>query len=179
MSAFRSSEPLVLLRLMGMSVPSLHIESTNSMISTTLCADPTLNIENLRGVMASVKKWFALGHLASCLNVPIAVCTAINDDPDYKTVKEKKEALLRYYLRTLPMASWQHVIGALYFNGEKTALEAAMDFLKYAPAGQCSIHVHGELAYHAFGCLYIHGGSQRDRGIDKITSDPLSLQSLH
>ena len=31
-SAYGSSEPLLLLRLMGMSVPSLHIESTGSMI---------------------------------------------------------------------------------------------------------------------------------------------------
>ena len=31
-SAFGSSEPLLLLRLMGVSAPSLHIESTDSMI---------------------------------------------------------------------------------------------------------------------------------------------------
>ena len=34
-SAFGSSEPLLLLRLMGVSAPSLHIESTNSMMSKT------------------------------------------------------------------------------------------------------------------------------------------------
>ena len=31
---FERSEPFHLLRLMGMSVPSLHIESTDSMINT-------------------------------------------------------------------------------------------------------------------------------------------------
>ena len=32
-SAFGSSEPLLLLRLMGVSAPSLHMESTDSMIT--------------------------------------------------------------------------------------------------------------------------------------------------
>ena len=33
---FESSEPFHLLRVMGVSVPSLHIESTDSMIKTIL-----------------------------------------------------------------------------------------------------------------------------------------------
>ena len=34
---FERSEPFHLLRLMGVSVPSLHIESTDSMIYTSDC----------------------------------------------------------------------------------------------------------------------------------------------
>ena len=38
---FERSEPFYLLRMMGMSVPSLHIESTDSMIYTVQCRDYT------------------------------------------------------------------------------------------------------------------------------------------
>ena len=106
-------------------------------ISPTPCADPTLNIRNLCQVMASVTEWFHLGCIRlGGLNVPFAVCIAIHDNPAYKTDEEKVEALLLYYLHTIPLASWQHVAGALHFRGEAKALQAAVVFLKYTPAGQ-------------------------------------------
>ena len=41
----------------------------------------------------------------------------------YQTEEEKKEALLLYYLHTMPMASWQNVAGALHYQegGDSTA----------------------------------------------------------
>ena len=105
-------------------------------ISPTSCADRTLNIGNLCLVMASVMLWDYLGDCIGGLNVPYAVCDAIRKNPTYKTVEEKKEALLLYYLYTVPMASWQHVAGALHYREEVTALQAAEDFLKYIPVGQ-------------------------------------------
>ena len=43
-SAFGSSKPLLFLRLiMGMSAPSLHIESTDSVIEARLCIDYTFD----------------------------------------------------------------------------------------------------------------------------------------
>ena len=46
---FNSSEPLHLLRLMGMSVPSLHIESTNSMVCREITIQWNLRIMDTLG----------------------------------------------------------------------------------------------------------------------------------
>ena len=115
-------------------------------ICPTPCADPTLTINNLRLVMASVKNWYHLGGYfgglyvpiadAGGLGVPTAVCDEIRYSTAYQTEKEKKEALLLYYLRTMPMASWQNVAGALHFQEEETALQAVKVFLKLTLAGQ-------------------------------------------
>ena len=105
-------------------------------ISPTPCADPTLNIENLCLVMIFVMMWYELGFRIGGLDVPSATCIAIRDNPAYQTDEEKIKALLLYYLHTIPMASWQHVAGALYYREEIKALQAAEDFLKYTPAGQ-------------------------------------------
>ena len=85
--------------------------------------------------MASVKNWYGLGRNGG-LFVPIAVCYEIMASTAYQTEEEKKEALLLYYLHTIPMASWQNVAGALHFQEEVTALQAVKAFLKYTPAGQ-------------------------------------------
>ena len=105
-------------------------------ICPTPCADPTLTINNLRLVMASVKNWYDLGVYYGGLYVPVAVCDEIRASTAYQTEEEKKEALLLYYLDTMPMASWQNVAGALHFRKEKTALQAVKVFLKFTPAGQ-------------------------------------------
>ena len=102
------------------------------------CADPTLTINNLRLVTASVKKWYDLGPYYGGLNVPRAVCDDIRSNTAYKTEEEKKDALLLYYLRTMPMASWPSVAGALHFREEKTASQAVQIFLERTPAGQLS-----------------------------------------
>ena len=104
-------------------------------ICPTPCADPTLTINNLRLVMASVKDWYYLGRYGG-LNVPEAVCVEIRASTAYQTEEEKKEALLLYYLDTMPMASWQDVAGALHYRKEETALQAVKVFLKLTLAGQ-------------------------------------------
>ena len=83
--------------------------------------------------MASVKKWYELGHEVGGLNIPGGKCHAILTDPAYTTEEEKKEALMLYYLHTVAMASWQHVVGALHFRNEVTALQAAEVFLNKCP----------------------------------------------
>ena len=106
-------------------------------ICPTPCADPTLTINNLRLVMASVKNWYGLGGLYDGgLCVPVAVRDEISDSTAYQTEEEKKEALLLYYLDTMPMASWQNVAGALHSMKEETALQAVKVFLKLTLAGQ-------------------------------------------
>ena len=104
--------------------------------SLPLCTDPTLTINNLHLVTASVKKWYELGPYVGGLGVPRAVCNDIRDSTVYKSEEDKKNALLVYYRDTVAMASWQHVAGALHYREEKTALEAVKVFLKSTPAGE-------------------------------------------
>ena len=66
------------------------------------------------------------------------MCDDIRNNTAYKTEEEKKEALLLYYLHTIPMASWPSVAGALHRREEKTALQAVKLFLKDTAAGQSS-----------------------------------------
>ena len=66
------------------------------------------------------------------------MCDDISGNTAYKTEEEKKEALLVYYLHTMPMASWPSVAGALHYREEKTASQAVKVFLKGKPAGQSS-----------------------------------------
>jgi hypothetical protein len=91
--------------------------------------DPTLNIENMRKVVASVKDWYDLGHYAYGLCVPPAVLDEIRDNPDYLTEEDKKEVFIHYYLENVAMASWQNVAGALHYMEEKEALQGVKDFL--------------------------------------------------
>ena len=111
-------------------------------VCPTPCADPTLTINNLLQALASVHDWYYLGcggvYGGGGLGVPGAVCNEIRDSADYQTEEEKKEAMLLYYLRTVPQPSWQTVAGALYGVKEVTALEAVKVFLKHTP-GQSSL----------------------------------------
>ena len=100
------------------------------------CADPTLTIKNLHLVTASIENWYDLGRYNSGLCVPAAVRNEIRDNTTYQTEEDKKDALLLYYLLTVPRASWPSVAGALHYREEKTALQAVKNFLKPTPAGQ-------------------------------------------
>ena len=113
------------------------------------CADPTLSINNLCLVTASIRDWYHLGNDRGGLDVPPAVCDQIKDSTAHLTEEKKKEALLIYYLCTMPMASWPSVAGALHRMEEKTALQAVEVYLKDTPAGQSS---YRDL-YHSFPWL--------------------------
>ena len=113
--------------------------------------------------MASVKNWYRLGLSTGGLYVPVAVCDEIRDSTAYQTEEEKKEALLLYYLHTMPMASWHNVAGALHFRKEETALQAVKALLKFTPAGQLILqgtymyismllHVCPLIMYHIIMC---------------------------
>ena len=86
--------------------------------------------------MASVKKWEELGDYYIALGVPGAVIDKIKTNAVYKTEKEKKEALLLYYLHTVARASWQNVAAVLHWRKEVTALKAVNVFLQSTPAGE-------------------------------------------
>ena len=98
------------------------------------CVDPTLNINNLCLVAASVENWYDLGYYNGGLDIPTSVLDEIRGSTIYKTKEEKKEALLLYYLRYIPIASWSCFAGALHYREEKTALQVVKNFLD-TPAG--------------------------------------------
>ena len=98
------------------------------------CADPTLTIDNLRLVLASVEDWYPLGRNSGGMGVPEVVRNEIRTA--YMTEEEKKEALLLYYLQNVPMASWPHVAAALHRRKEDAASMVVKDFLKEMPTGQ-------------------------------------------
>ena len=121
----------------------------------TVCADPTLNIENLRLVMQSVEDWYGLGSATGGLYVPIPVCNNIRSSYVYKTDEEKKEALLLYYLRYVPNASWQHVVGALHHKEEAATLKVAKSFLKCTPGQFLSGHTCSCLCLTMHACMHV------------------------
>ena len=120
--------------------PVVYVRMTHGllMFPSLPHADPTLTINNLCLVTKSVENWYRLGRYAGGLDVPRAVCDEIRDSTAYQTDEERKEALLLYYLNTVPMASWPSVAGALHYNEEMTASKAVKKFLKDARAGQSS-----------------------------------------
>ena len=75
-----------------------------------------------------------MGDFFRGLGVPYFVCDEI--DAAYQTEEKKKEALLLYFLKNVPMASWQRVVGTLHGMEEKTALEAVRAFNAFTPSGQ-------------------------------------------
>ena len=85
--------------------------------------------------MISVVNWYKLGDYECGLGVPRAVLDEIKNNTAYKTEEDKKEALLRYFLKNVPMASWEKVAGALYRMEEKTALEAVKAIMILRPTG--------------------------------------------
>ena len=85
------------------------------------------------------------------------MCGKIRDSTDYQTVKKKKEAMLLYYLHTVPQPSWQTVAGAsygmyIYITKEVTALEAVKVFLKHTP-GQSSLQLYCTTC--TYTCIYM------------------------
>ena len=91
-----------------------------AILCPSLCADSTL-INNLRTVTSSVRDWYGLG-------VPGPVLNEIRDNPAM-TEEDKNTEVLIYFLRNVPMASWERVAGALYDMKEERALQAVKKFL--------------------------------------------------
>ena len=99
-----------------------------AILCPSLCADSTLTINNLRTVTSSVRDWYGLGNYLSGLGVPRLVRNKIRDNPAM-TEEDKRTEVLLYFLRNVPMASWERVAGALYRRKEERALQAVKKFL--------------------------------------------------
>ena len=99
-----------------------------AILCPSLCADSTLTINNLRTVTSSVRNWYDLGNYRYGLGVPRLVLDEIRDNPA-TTEEDKRTEVLLYFLRNVPMASWEMVAGALYSMEEERALQAVKKFL--------------------------------------------------
>ena len=96
-----------------------------AILCPSLCADSTLTINNLRTVTSSVRDLYRLGDYFYGLGVP---GLEIRDNPAM-TEEDKRTEVLLYFLRNVPMASWERVAGALYRWKEERALQAVKKFL--------------------------------------------------
>ena len=99
-----------------------------AILCPSLCADSTLTINNLRTVTSSVRDLYGLGDYLSGLGVPGRVLDEIRANPAM-TEEDKRTEVLLYFLRNVPMASWERVAGALYRRKEERALQAVKKFL--------------------------------------------------
>ena len=96
-----------------------------AILCPSLCADSTLTINNLRTVTSSARDWYDLGNYLYGLGVPGPVLREIRDNPTM-TEDDKRTEILLYFLRNVPMASWEKVAGALYRRKEERALRQAV-----------------------------------------------------
>ena len=99
-----------------------------AILCPSLCADSTLTINNLRTVTSSVRNWYGLGEYGYGLGVPDPVLEEISANPAM-TEEDKRTEVLLYFLRNVPMVSWERVAGALYWRKEERALQAVKKFL--------------------------------------------------
>ena len=71
------------------------------------------------------------GGLYDCLGLPASVYLQIMTNSSYSTEEEKREAMIAYFLNTIPLASWATLAGGLYRKEENVSLEAVMKYLHH------------------------------------------------
>ena len=109
---------------------------THALIMPLFSTDPTLSLENISTVTATVpigvvdsRSNGQLGGLV--LIIPRSKCREIHRQSS--TDAEERETLIRYYLNYSPYASWSHLAGKLYQRQHLEALSAARKFIKTEP----------------------------------------------
>ena len=100
----------------------------------SLCADPTLTLENFIGIMKKVtldkerrrKVW------GEVLEGDDDISDSYLDEVDtnYSTEKEKTNVLADVYINSRPESSWEHLVKTLYDAGELAAAKEAKSFLQ-------------------------------------------------
>ena len=80
---------------------------------------------SVTAVLESVGNWYGLG---ARLGVPQPVRLVIRDS--HRGDRERKTALAKYFVSSMPDASWTTLAGALYYKEESAALLAVGRHLK-------------------------------------------------
>ena len=79
----------------------------------------------------STVRGFWYGGLLDYLGVPSAVIHQITSSQSYSSEDEKRVAGLKYYLQTVPGASWGMIASVLWYMEEHTALETVREYLPH------------------------------------------------
>ena len=87
--------------------------------------DPTLTFTNVTRVLESVRGVVRLGIV---LNVPGSVEDKIGRD--YASPEQQRNAMVNYWLQSVPNSSWNVLSGWLYRLEETTALEAMKQYIQ-------------------------------------------------
>ena len=78
------------------------------------------------------------------IGVPTLVWIQIRDSPLYSSEDEKRVAVLKYCLQTVPGVSWGRIAGALWRLEEHMALENVRQYISHKP---------GEYITYYFTCI--------------------------
>ena len=92
-----------------------------------LYPDASLTVSNIYQATSTVD----YGSLNDCLEVPDSVFFQINVNPSYPTEEKKREAIITYFLNTVPLASWATLAGKLHYQEEHVSLEAVRKYLHH------------------------------------------------
>ena len=79
--------------------------------------------------MSTVREFW--DGLLDYLGVPRAVINQIRFIQSYSSEDEKRVDGLRYYLQTVPGASWGRIASVLWYMEEHTALETVREYLPH------------------------------------------------
>ena len=101
--------------------------------SCLLPPDTSLTPHTLLHAVSTVRDLWKIDGLLDYLGVPGSVQFEIRDSPSYSSEDEKRKALLKYSLQTLPGMSWGKIAGVLWFLGEHAALETVRQYLPHKP----------------------------------------------
>ena len=126
----------ICVRKCGMSmfvIPPLHHHSLflplhPSPPSTSyLYPDASLTVSNIYQATSTV----GYRRLNYCLGAPTSVFSQIIANPSYPTKGKKREAIITYFLNTVPLASWATLAGRLYYEEEHVSLKTVRKYLHH------------------------------------------------
>ena len=115
------------------AIPPLHHHSLSlplhpSPPSTSyLYPDASLTVSNIYQATSTVD----YVRLNDCLDMPRSVFYQIDANPSYPTKEKKREAIITYFLNTVPLASWATLAGKLYYREDHVSLEAVRKYLHH------------------------------------------------
>ena len=121
-----SSIPVSKLLLCVCIVPILTLAVISGWLSLSpLSPDPTLTVASVTAVLERVGDWYGLG---GWLDVPLPVRGVTRGS--HRDDRECKTALAKYFVSSVPGASWTTLAGALYHEEESATLLAVGRHLK-------------------------------------------------
>ena len=107
----------------------IYVSSPSSSFSLchSISPDASLTLCRVYQVTSAVR----YSYLNYDIEVPDSVYCQINANPAYPTEEKKREALIAYFLHSLPNASWAMLAGRLYYKEQHSSLEAAREYLQH------------------------------------------------